>query len=226
MGRKWKSVLCIAVLIAILALLSGCGKDGLPGNAYLGVWVDHVQADELWAISYAYLPPASSLIYGFTNGLIPISYPAYYQQLAGTYYFQYQLRYWSVAGAWVYSPIVWGYLTIQQEPGTPGSFPFIDGANGADSFYDWVLGWTSSDIYISSSQSAKAAAAGGKASTAKITTASTQVTSTPPDPALYDIGPKHVVTKSDGVRRITITEYSYTPKGTVAEPSKNATTTP
>jgi hypothetical protein len=212
MGRKSMRSLFFAWFILVLMLLAGCGRDGIPGTSYLGVWMEYSQADEIYYMSCAALPNPYS--YGWTWYGTPTTSTVYYQA-EGTWDYQYQLRWYDTS--YHYSAIWSGSMTISEEPGTDGGFPFRDGKDGVDRYYDWLLAWDGSTIAYAQTQSAHSAPSPRKGVQLSVMEASNKALEgvpQPPDPALYDIGPTRVITKSDGVHRITVTEYPCFPKGT------------
>jgi hypothetical protein len=212
MGRKWIRGLFFAWFILALVLLAGCGKDGIPGNSYLGVWMEYSVADEIYYMSCSALP--TSFTYGLTWYGTPQTDTVYYKRV-GTWDYRYQLRWYDTS--YHYSVIWYGSLTISKDPGEEGGFLCMDGEDGVDRYYDWVLGWNGSTISYDKTQSAYLAAPalnGVQLSVMEAPNKSLEGTPQPPDPALYDIGPTRVVTKSDGVYHITITEYPCSLKGT------------
>jgi hypothetical protein len=215
MGRKWMRRLFFAWFILVLVLLAGCGRDGVPGSSYLGVWMEYSDADEIYYMSCSALPNPYS--YGLTWDGTPTTSTVYYQA-EGTWDYQYQLRWYDTYYTlYRYSAIWSGTMTISEEPGTDGGFPLRDGKDGVDRYYDWLLGWYGSTISYDTTQSASFAApaqSGVQPFGMEAPAKSLEGTLQPPDPALYDIGPTRVITKSDGVHRITVTEYPYFPKGT------------
>jgi hypothetical protein len=219
MKRKLFWGLIPAMCIAVLVLMTSCGRDGRPGNAYLGVWVEYTQADQINYMACSFLP--NPYYYGRASNGVPYTPPTYYGQYAGSYSFAYQVRYLDIYSVWQYSGLHTGTLTISVEPGQAGGL-LTDGRDGADRYFDWVVGWYGSTINFDRAQSSNVVApASGEMpvsviqGTNPVLTASLQ----PPDPALYDIGPVREVSKSHGGYRFAIKEYTYSPKGsTVALP--------
>jgi hypothetical protein len=209
MKRKLFWGLIPAMCIAVLVLLTGCGKDGKPGNAYLGVWVETSYAYDIDYIATNMLP--TSYYYGATYNHVAYTSNSYYQQRPGTYYYEYRLYRLSAP---VYSYIWSGYMTISVLPGTKADF-FTDGVDGADTYYDWVLDWTGSTVYYDQAHSVKAIEPARTKNQVPLVQGSrimSDGTLQAPDPALYDVGPVHEVTKSNGKYLITIKEYPYTLK--------------
>jgi hypothetical protein len=221
MKRKLFWGLVPAMFIAVLVLMTGCGVDGQPGRAYIGLWVESLEADGIYGIALGNLPANPG--YGYTyNGYL--SYPTvYYQHQPGTWRFAYQLGYYDALSILHVSQVWSGYLTIAVEPGSPGRL-LQDGENGKDRFYDLALGWYGLQIFYDRAQYKDyAASTQYKALSSSLKAPDTWAVQMqqPPDPALYDVGPVHEITKSDGHYRITITEYGYTLKGTTAPLSKS-----
>jgi hypothetical protein len=217
MKRKWLRGATLALFFGVLVLLTGCGKDGKPGNAYLGVWVETSYAYDINYIATSMLP-TYGYYYGGTYNHVPFTSNTYYQQLPGRYYFEYQLYRQTAPIA---SAIIWGYMTISVEPGTKADL-FTDGMDGADTVYDWVLDWYGSTVYNDQARNVKAVEPARTKNQVPLMQGSRTMsdgTLQPPDPALYERGPLHEVTKSNGKYRVTIQEYPYTLKSGVPNPA-------
>jgi hypothetical protein len=213
-------ILFLGVLVICGAIaLSACGVAGNPGASGLGVWVEYSESDEIYAISAPALPSAFS--YGRMWYGSPTTSTTYYVQDVGTTSYWYQLRWYSATSGYHYSTTWYGTMTIEREPGMPGGL-LANGADGADRYYDWVLGWSGSTLTWGNSPRALDARSAAPAS--RSVAPAGQIPTALPigDPALFDIGPATVTTISDGLYRITLREYGCTPRGSPASGSKTA----
>jgi hypothetical protein len=226
MRSKWTRSIVVLLCVAVLALLSSCGKGGKDGTNYLGVWVEYSEADDIYYISCAALP--SVFHYGLTWYGSPMSGygTTYYSETPGSFSYSYQLHWYTYSSGNHYSTTWYGTKTIGPvNAGQPGGFPFKAGADGADIHYNWVLGWNGSTI---SHDSVVPAQLGQSvAAPQPVTEVANDVSKgppQPPDPALYEIGPTRTVSAIVGDYAITLTEYPYWPKGTTPALPKNLAT--
>lgn len=207
MKRRW--YLCVLLAAMLALVLVGCGKDGLPGNAYLGVWVDYSEADAIYYMYTSVLP--GTFHYGLEEYGVALTSTTYYLETPGTFYYEYALDY--VLGSTEYFSDYWyGYMTIAVNAGAKGGL-FTDGANGKDRYYDWILGWYGSTLSYDRASSASKA-------TGLAPVAYSQQKPIELDSTLYTAGPVRTITKTDGPYTITLTERPYTLKGSLVSASK------
>lgn len=137
-----RKMLVAALVIIVLSIVAGCGKDGEDGTAY-------------FAISWLFDP----LYYGDDNSQTPavMTNEQFYQTSPGTYNFSYQ--------AWDNS--IWsGTYTITVNQGEKGGlFPFDDGADGSPKYFTLYCYSIGPTLIINKAQNA--AAEINKASAAK-----------------------------------------------------------
>jgi hypothetical protein len=217
-GMKKIRVLSGILIASLFLVLSSCvffaGDDGDPGLAYIGTWVNYTEADDIYEISTDALP--TSFYYGLVNSSGTVIAPTtYYEVAPGSYDFSYQLHYY-INPTHHYSPIISGSLTIAVNPGEPGKL-FTDGANGADRYYDWILGWATSVIAYGNTAAPKTTSAPA----AQGLNLQPAQNGKALDLSNYDVQGHSVETKNVGRFTITIDQYLYTPKGAVADKPKN-----